>query len=327
MENNKGISVIVPCYNDQATLKLCLDAIVANQYPDCEIIVVDDNSKDSSLAIARSYDAQVISSGENLGAGWARTHGASFASKDILLFIDADIIIPGDFLRRISQKFSGGTSDVIMGVMDKEPCNRGFMASLLALEANFYHSCKDTAIDEVHTFSFAIRRSVFSASGGFSSTFRGAGGEEYEFGYKLTNKGCVLKVDPKLKVGHYFDSFFKRTVKLFRRSVNWFYVFAKQRRFGVKGTSLRVGLGKVFGSLFLITLAMSALKPQPFIYISLIVFIIELLLLSNFFYFIYKEKGTWFLLRAVFILQFWSLVVVVGVIVGFLQILFKSRKL
>jgi glycosyltransferase involved in cell wall biosynthesis len=88
------VSIIVPARNEEACLAACLDSLVAQDYPGCEIIVVDDHSTDSTGAIASKFPVEVISA-DPLPAGWsgkcnAVWTGAKRAKGQWLLFTDAD---------------------------------------------------------------------------------------------------------------------------------------------------------------------------------------------------------------------------------------------
>lgn len=88
------ISVIVPIYQVEAYLEICLDSILAQTFRDIELILVDDGSKDGSGRIADAYAArhpniQVIHQ-ENAGLGAARNKGLSMASGTYVGFVDSD---------------------------------------------------------------------------------------------------------------------------------------------------------------------------------------------------------------------------------------------
>ena len=90
IRKNLRISVIIPAYNEQDSIENVIKAIRKRKEID-EIIVVDDGSTDSTTDIARNCQVTVISTGENRGKGYAMKLGASRATGDILLFVDADL--------------------------------------------------------------------------------------------------------------------------------------------------------------------------------------------------------------------------------------------
>ncbi len=95
------ISVIIPAYNEERYLPQCLNSILAQQVPDMEILVVDDGSRDGTLALAQNYSrrypqVRVIVHPENRGLGAARNTGLRNAHGAYLVFVDADdFLMPG----------------------------------------------------------------------------------------------------------------------------------------------------------------------------------------------------------------------------------------
>jgi glycosyltransferase involved in cell wall biosynthesis len=103
------LSIVIPVYNEQDHLKACLDAIAAQtEFPD-EVIVVDNNSSDKTLAIAESYFFVDILHEKKQGVMAARTKGFNAAKSDLIGRIDADTILPPNWakiVRRSMQKTS-----------------------------------------------------------------------------------------------------------------------------------------------------------------------------------------------------------------------------
>lgn len=96
------LSVIIPARNEEKNLARLLESITSQDARLVEIIVVDDQSQDTTAQIAANFGHRVICSGAPpdgwLGKPWACWQGAQAASNNILLFLDADVIIePGAF--------------------------------------------------------------------------------------------------------------------------------------------------------------------------------------------------------------------------------------
>ena len=90
------ISVIIPAYQSDKVIPLCLQAIRESSEPPHEIIVVDDHSTDGTALIGLRYGAQVLQTETHAGPAAARNVGARKASGDVLLFIDSDVVIRPD---------------------------------------------------------------------------------------------------------------------------------------------------------------------------------------------------------------------------------------
>jgi len=89
------LSIIIPTLNEENYLPLLLTAIRSQRFKDYEIIVADNNSQDRTREIALGFGCQIVPGG--LPAR-GRNEGAKHAKGDLLLFLDADVIITENFL-------------------------------------------------------------------------------------------------------------------------------------------------------------------------------------------------------------------------------------
>ena len=103
MEDNlpPKISIIVPIYNAEKTLRRCINSIIIQTYPNIEIILIDDGSDDNSLAVCKSYaekDKRVkVFHQSNSGLVRTRKLGISLAEGDYIGFVDSDDWVDDDF--------------------------------------------------------------------------------------------------------------------------------------------------------------------------------------------------------------------------------------
>lgn len=91
-EMNYRVSVIIPVYNRENTIKRCIDSIIRQTYPASEIIVVDDGSTDSTLeTVQKNYGGKVkIVRQHHKGAQAARNTGIRIANGEYIAFLDSD---------------------------------------------------------------------------------------------------------------------------------------------------------------------------------------------------------------------------------------------
>lgn len=96
------LSIVIPSYNEELRLPATLKQIASylrSSKRDCEVIVVDDGSKDKTIAVGESFrdeipNLRVISNGQNRGKGYSVRHGMQEAKGRIVLFTDADLSAP-----------------------------------------------------------------------------------------------------------------------------------------------------------------------------------------------------------------------------------------
>lgn len=97
------ISVIIPVYNAEATLKKCVDSVLGQQFSDFEVILVDDGSKDGSFQICEEFarkDSRVtVIHKENGGVSSARNRGLDIAKGTWVTFVDSDDYLGDGFLQ------------------------------------------------------------------------------------------------------------------------------------------------------------------------------------------------------------------------------------
>ncbi|MCA9388284.1 glycosyltransferase [Candidatus Berkelbacteria bacterium] len=97
-----SISVIIPTYNEEEYLPHLLQSLAKQSLEPLEVIVADANSQDSTREIALKADCMVVDGGL---PAVGRNRGAQVAQGDYLLFLDADVIVPSDFIEKALKEF------------------------------------------------------------------------------------------------------------------------------------------------------------------------------------------------------------------------------
>lgn len=99
------ISILIPAYNSEKTIKRCLDSVLMQTVQDIEIIVINDGSRDSTLTILQEYaekDKRIrIVNQPNRGVAVARNMALQDASGEYILYIDADDWIEPDMVQKM----------------------------------------------------------------------------------------------------------------------------------------------------------------------------------------------------------------------------------
>lgn len=109
IDKNADISVIIPCYNVEEYIVICLDSLINQTCPPDEIICVNDGSTDKTGEIIDSYATRFkqikIISQPNLGVSVARNKGIEIASKAFIMFVDSDDIVNNNLFHEFQTTF------------------------------------------------------------------------------------------------------------------------------------------------------------------------------------------------------------------------------
>ena len=106
-ETLPGVSVVIPAYNYAKFLPFAVESARSQDYPNFEVIVIDDGSKDDTAEVMKQYDAPVrYVYQENAGLSAARNSGIREAKHDFVVFLDADDEFMPGMLRKVMSKFA-----------------------------------------------------------------------------------------------------------------------------------------------------------------------------------------------------------------------------
>ena len=113
---NALISIIVPVYNAERYLAKCVDSLLSQSYSNLEIILVNDGSKDGSLALCREYEAKdpriVVIDKENGGASSARNAGLDIIKGEYVSFVDSDDYLETEAISILINAMTGNDVDI-----------------------------------------------------------------------------------------------------------------------------------------------------------------------------------------------------------------------
>lgn len=160
------VSIIVPTWNEAGYLPKLLESIRRQTVADLEVLVADSGSTDETPEIAAAAGARVLP-GERKGPGEGRNRGARRATGDVLVFADADCILPPDLVAAVLRAVQD--PQVIGGVTGFMPSEGNALDRLLFRTANLYQRAM-TAIGLPHNagYCFFFRRRAFERLGGIN---------------------------------------------------------------------------------------------------------------------------------------------------------------
>jgi glycosyltransferase involved in cell wall biosynthesis len=205
MKKKTSISVIVPVYNGEKFLAKCLDALRASSYQSFELIVVDDGSTDTSAEIATEKGARVIQTHRRQsGPAVARNLGVEEARGDIVLFVDADVVVRPNTLAQVADDFINHPEiAALFGSYDDEPAEKNFLSQYRNLLHHFVHQQANSQAATFWAGCGAIRREAFLAVGGFDGVqYPQPSIEDIEIGYRLRGMGFSILLDKEICVKH-----------------------------------------------------------------------------------------------------------------------------
>ncbi|MGB3544726.1 glycosyltransferase family 2 protein [Rubrivirga sp.] len=111
------VSVLIPAYNVERYVGAALDSLLAQTYPNVEVIVVNDGSTDGTRDVLKSYEARGVRviNQANAGAAAARNRALAESTGTAVLFLDGDDWIGSEHLARLAARLEGSSSHVAMG--------------------------------------------------------------------------------------------------------------------------------------------------------------------------------------------------------------------
>ena len=199
------VSVIVPVYNGGVFLDNCLDALLTSNYPSFEMIVVDDGSTDDSVEISRRKRVSVLSTQQTRsGPANARNVAAAGAQGEILLFVDADVVVKRDTLSKIVSVFEQNPNiAALFGSYDDEPAATNFLSQYKNLQHHYVHQNSNSDASTFWAGLGAIRREVFNSVGGFDcKQFPVPSIEDIELGVRLRKAGHRILLAKDIQAKH-----------------------------------------------------------------------------------------------------------------------------
>jgi glycosyltransferase involved in cell wall biosynthesis len=159
------ISIIIPTFNEEQYLPKLLRSIEAQTVQPTEIIVVDAYSVDTTRKIANSYNCKVIDGGV---PAKARNLGAKIASQPILLFLDADVILPKAFLEKTIKEMTNRNLDIASCYI--APISHLKIDSWLHTIANYYIKMTSQFHPHVPGFCIFVKKTLHDRIKGFDET-------------------------------------------------------------------------------------------------------------------------------------------------------------
>ncbi|TLZ88614.1 MAG: glycosyltransferase [Methanobacteriota archaeon] len=196
------ISVVVSTLNGAATIRDTLVGVEQLDYPDYEVIVVNDGSTDATPQIASEYQVRLITT-KNQGLSAARNVGTQAATGEIVAFTDDDAYPEIHWLRFLALAFMEGKY-VGVGGPNLAPPNDGWVADAVANAPGGPNPVllSDTVAEHIPGCNMAFRKDALEAIGGFDRVFRTAG-DDVDVCWRLRDRGGLIGYSSAAVVWHH----------------------------------------------------------------------------------------------------------------------------
>ena len=196
---NPLVSFVVPAYNEANRVPAILDSIRRQTHPECQLVFVDDGSIDGTLdrvtRLAGTLPLRAARHPFPRGVAAARNSGARIAAGEILVFLDADLTLPGDFAARVLEHYVAGADYLLV---------RSRVADRTRAPSRYLQSEHELAMSEPEpqrsSQAFSVRTQVFQAVGAFREDL--PRGDDSEFGERVMAAGLRRVEDLTIEVLH-----------------------------------------------------------------------------------------------------------------------------
>jgi O-antigen biosynthesis protein len=243
------VSVVVCAYNAERTIDACLASLAVLNYPDYEVVVVNDGSRDRTLEIAETHPHCRIISQPNKGLSVARNVGAEAATGDIVAYTDSDCVADPDWLTYLVAKMEASGLAACGGPNFPPPEDSLVPAAVAVAPGGPTHVLlSDEVAEHIAGCNMAFRREALLGLGGFDPVYRAAG-DDVDICWRFQDAGFVIGFSPAAIVWH----FRRNTVKAYCNQQRGYgkaeaLVYSKHPfRFNLFGQAR--WLGRIYGDL------------------------------------------------------------------------------
>ena len=205
-QSRPRVSVVVCAYNAAETLHDCLSSMERLNYPNFEVIVVNDGSRDGTGAIARQYSSCRVIDLDHAGLSAARNAGLAAATGDIVAYTDADVRVDPDWLTFLVQPFASAEV-VATGGLSLQPPEGSWVAHCVARAPGgpTHVLLDDRTAEHVPGCNLAVRHAALRAIGGFNPIYLRAG-DDVDMCWRLQAAGGRIEFVPAALVWHHHRS-------------------------------------------------------------------------------------------------------------------------
>lgn len=201
------VNIVIPLYNAEKTIVQCVDSVLKNSYPDFEILIIDDCSRDDSRKLLKKFNSEkikILRNKENSGASCSRNFGIKNSNCDLVILLDTDSYVPKDWIADHVKLHEDPDLDIVGGGVV------GIHRSIYGKADGFCSwwtsvpFAKDFYLKRFHipTNNMSIKKSVFDKIGYFNEKLR-LGGEDAEFCFRALKNRLKIYFKSDLVIYHH----------------------------------------------------------------------------------------------------------------------------
>jgi O-antigen biosynthesis protein len=202
LKRTPRVSVVVCSYNGAATLAQCLTSLTQLDYPDYEVIVVDDGSTDDTPELLKHFPSVRVLRQPNQGLSVARNAGLAAATGEIIAYTDADCYADADWLTHLVYHFERSDAAGVGGP-NLTPDDGVVATCVAAAPGQPTHVLEsDQVAEHIPGCNMAFRREALLAVSGFDPAYKQAG-DDVDLCWRLQQAGYWITFAPGAFVWHH----------------------------------------------------------------------------------------------------------------------------
>jgi len=209
-QNPPRVSVLVPARNEERNIEACVTSLMGQQYPDFEVIVLDDHSSDGTWNIlshlASQFNRLQIMQGRSLPVGWLGKHWASHqldraATGELILFVDADTRHSPDMLIDSVSALFAEDADLVTAFPREEVLTLGERLLVPVIGFGIFTFIPIWLVQKLRLAALSImigqfmlfRRTAYDAIGGYEAV-RAEIVDDMELGRRIISSGLEWRL-------------------------------------------------------------------------------------------------------------------------------------
>ena len=221
VEPARDVTLVIPARDASRTISDCLDAAIAVRDRAgsrlARIILVDDGSKDATVAEAERRGIEVRRSGGR-GAGAARNEGFRAATTDLVWFVDSDCVAAPEALELLLPHLEPADVGGVGGTYGIAP-DATLLERLIHEEIMVRHARMPEETNFLATFNVLYRRKILEALDGFDERY--LKGQDAEFAFRVLENGSRLRFERRSVVRHFHADRLSRYLRVQRGQGYW----------------------------------------------------------------------------------------------------------